>query len=187
MVRLKTQKQQLAVKQVLDPSNEYEGLLYGGLDIDAEGICIHVYKASCVEITFEQMQKILDIICPKVVFDMSMVAPEMRGVVEEWLQYKKEKGQSYKPTGLKTFYKRLCRLSNNNPQIAEEIIEESISSGYSGIYPPKNHNQYQYGRPKTNTEKFHDTIKSANEFSKKLHENVGKQTEVGNGDNDALW
>ena len=115
-----------------------------------------------------------------------VIAPEMQEVVEEWLQYKKEKRQSYKPKGLKAFYKYICELSDNNPQIAKAIINQSIRSNYDGIFPLKE-NYYQYGRPKTNTEKFHDTIKSADEFSKKLHDSVGKQTEMGNGDNDALW
>ena len=40
--------------------------------------------------------------------DLTIVAPEMREVVDTWLAYKKEKSQSYKPTGFKTFYKKFC-------------------------------------------------------------------------------
>ena len=116
--------------------------------------------------------------------DMTIVAPEMREAVETWLAYKREKKQTYKPSGFGTFYKRLCKLSNNNPQVAMAIVEESMSNNYAGIFPLKNSN---YGRPKTNTEKFYDTIQSANEFSQKLHERVGNQAEMGNGDSEPLW
>lgn len=185
MVQLKTKKQQQAIKQVLDPCNEYGGMVYGGLDIEEKGVRIHVYKASCVEITFEQMQKIVDILCPKNALDMSIVAPEMQEVVDTWLTYKKEKGQSYKPSGFISFYKRICELSNNNPQIAMAIVEQSKSNNYSGIFPLKSNNNL-YGRPKTNTEKFYDTIKSGNEFSKMLHERIEQQTQMGDGDNDEI-
>ena len=75
--------------------------------------------------------------------DMSIVAPDMREVVDTWLTYKKEKGQSYKPTGFNTFYKKLCKLSGNNPQTAMEIIEASMSSNYAGIFPISNNHQAQ--------------------------------------------
>jgi DNA-binding PadR family transcriptional regulator len=48
-------------------------------------------------------------------------------------------------------------------------------------------NNGNYGTNRSNTEKFYDTIQSANEFSQKLHERVGNQTEMGNGDSDTLW
>jgi hypothetical protein len=118
--------------------------------------------------------------------DLSIVAPEMREVVDTWLAYKKEKGKMYKPIGFKNFYKKLCELSVSNPQIAMAIIEESMANNYDGIFPLKNGNS-NYGRPKTNTEKFYDTIQSANEFSQKLHERVGNQAEMGNGDSEPLW
>lgn len=141
--------------------------------------------------SFDTMARVVDYVRSiqpkKETLDMSIVTPEMREAVETWLAYKREKKQTYKPSGFSTFYKRLCKLSNNNPQVAMAIVEESMSNNYAGIFPLKNGNN-NYGRPKTNTEKFHDTIQSANEFSQKLHERVGNnQAEMGNGDNDALW
>ena len=186
MVQLKNKKQQQAIKQVLDPCNEYEGLLYGGLDIEEKGICIHVYKASCVEITFEQMQKIVDILRPKGVLDMSIVAPEMQEVVEKWLAYKKEKGQSYKPTGFSSFYKKLCKLSNNNPQVAMAIVEESMSNNYAGIFPLRNNNNNNnYGR-ETITDKIRRTIADAEQFQQKLDASI-EEADLDFGDTDEPW
>lgn len=148
-------------------------------------------EADIAELTFDNMAKIVDYLRSanqpqKETLDLSIVAPEMREVVETWLAYKREKKQTYKPTGFKTFYKNLCAYSNNNPKIAMAIVEQSMQNNYAGIFPLKNGNS-NYGRPKTNTEKFYDTIQSANEFSQKLHERVGNQAEMGNGDSEPLW
>lgn len=75
--------------------------------------------------------------------DISIVSEEMRGVVETWLAYKREKGQTYKPMGFKTFYKRLCELSGGNPHIAMQIVENSMQNNYAGIFPISNNHQAQ--------------------------------------------
>ena len=66
--------------------------------------------------------------------DLSIVAPEMREAVDLWLAYKKEKGQTYKPTGFKTFYNNLIKLSDNNPMLAMRIVEKSMQNNYAGIF-----------------------------------------------------
>ena len=119
--------------------------------------------------------------------DLSIVAPQMRNVVETWLSYKKEKGQSYKATGFKTFYKKLCKLSGNNPQTAMAIIEESMGNNYAGIFPLKNNNGY--GR-ETITDKIRRTVAEANVFSQQLTERIGNNQQQGNvcdGDSDEVW
>lgn len=102
-----------------------------------------------------------------------VIAPEMQEVVDTWMQYKKEKGQSYKPTGFSSFYKKLCKLSNNNPQVAMAIIEESMGNNYAGIFPLRNNNNNQYGRFKTNSDAFDESVKESNKFSQKLHSRFG--------------
>lgn len=180
MLQAKTEEQKARIEEILGDTSIWLGDgVIDGLHID-DGV------------SFDRLAELVDYLRSinkpkKSVLDMSIIAPEMIEPVETWLAYKKEKGKMYRPIGFKNFYKKLCELSSNNPQIAMAIIEQSMANNYEGIFPLRNNNQYQYGRSKTNTEKFHDTIKSADEFSKKLHENVGKQTEVGNGDNDALW
>jgi hypothetical protein len=97
----------------------------------------------------------------------------MIGPVKTWLSYKKEKGQSYKPTWFKTFYKKPCEFSGNNPQVARAIIEQSMQNNYAGIFPLKNNNDNQHGRFKTNSDAFDESVKESNEFSQKLHSRFG--------------
>ena len=145
------------------------------------------------EISFDQMAEITDYLRSvnkpkKSELDMSIVATEMREAVDTWLAYKKEKGQSYKPTGFKTFYKKLCELSNNNPQIAMAIIEQSMQNNYAGIFPIRNNNNVNYGR-ETITDKIRRSVEEANVFSQRLTERIGsqQQADVCNGDNDEVW
>ncbi len=116
--------------------------------------------------------------------DLSIVSAPMREAVETWLAYKKEKGQSYKPTGFKTFYKKLCEMSGNNPQTAMAIIEQSMQNNYAGIFPLNQNNNY--GR-ETITDKIRRTIENATEFKQRIDENIGKQTNLDFGDSDEVW
>ena len=59
-------------------------------------------------------------------------------VITDWLEYKKEKGQTYKPKGLETFVVMLLKYSNNDPKKADEIIKFSMSNNYAGIFESKN-------------------------------------------------
>jgi hypothetical protein len=119
--------------------------------------------------------------------DMSIVAPDMIEVVKTWLAYKKEKNQTYKPTGFKAFYKSLCELSGNNSQVAMAIIEQSMQNNYAGIFPLRNNNNNNYGRPKTNSDKFIDSVREANDFAAQLRANIGKQADMGYGDSEEVW
>jgi hypothetical protein len=53
-----------------------------------------------------------------------------------WLQYKKEKKQTYKPTGLEALKKSIVK-DYPNPLDFTNAVEYSIANNYSGIYPPK--------------------------------------------------
>lgn len=57
----------------------------------------------------------------------------MQEAFETWLQYKKEKKQTYQPTGLKTFIKRLKSCVEQYGENAViDMLERAISSGYAG-------------------------------------------------------
>ena len=57
---------------------------------------------------------------------------------EKWMRYKSERKESYKSElSKKSFYNSLIKLSNNNPSIAEQIIEQSISNNWAGIFELK--------------------------------------------------
>ena len=53
-----------------------------------------------------------------------------------WLQYKKEKKQTYKPTGLEALKNKIVK-DYPNPLDFTKAVEYSIANNYSGIYPPK--------------------------------------------------
>lgn len=71
---------------------------------------------------------------------LESVNPEMKPIIEKWLKYKKERKESYKPTGLKGCIDKLIKISNNDSFIAEQIVDESISNNWSGLFPLKNNN-----------------------------------------------
>lgn len=70
--------------------------------------------------------------------DLSFCLPSFVPIMEEWLAFKKEKGQTYKPIGLRACYHNLTKLSDNNPAIAKLIVEQSIANNYSGLFKLRN-------------------------------------------------
>ena len=60
---------------------------------------------------------------------------QMNNAILQWLAYKKEKKQSYKPKGLEMLKKKLQALSNGNGDVAMQIVEQSMSNNYSGLFP----------------------------------------------------
>lgn len=180
MLQAKTEKQKARIKEIFGHTSVWES------DSD-DGIYIDDW------VSYDEMAEIVDFLRSvnkpkKVTLDLSVVAPDMIEPVETWLAYKKEKGQSYKPTGFKTFYKKLCELSGNNPQIATAIIEQSMQNNYAGIFPLRNNNNGNYGR-ETITDKIRRTVEEANIFSQQLTDRIGEQqqTDVRDGDDPEVW
>lgn len=88
----------------------------------------------------------------KVDYDWSIVSDDIKPIVENWVQYKKEKKQTYKPTGFKTFCKRLIELSGNDPIKAKLIVEQSMANNWAGIFELK-----QYGTTQNNYGNYQGT------------------------------
>lgn len=66
------------------------------------------------------------------------VDPAFEEVFSLWLEYKKQKGQTYKgEKSLKVCYNKLVKLSGNNPDIAMAIVEQSMANNWSGIFELK--------------------------------------------------
>ena len=61
----------------------------------------------------------------------------MESVITKWLEYKKEKRQSYKPRGLASFKKKIMEMSGGDPVVADAIVEQSMANNYQGIFPLK--------------------------------------------------
>lgn len=67
------------------------------------------------------------------------IASEFLESFEKWMRYKSERKESYKSeTSKLSFYNSLLKLSNNDPLIADQIIEQSISNNWAGIFELKN-------------------------------------------------
>lgn len=179
MLQAKTEEQQEQILAIVK-GNILSDEVENGIEIDGY-------------ISYEEMTAIVDYLRSvnkpkKSELDMSIVAPEMREAVDTWLAYKKEKSQSYKPTGFKTFYKKLCELSGNDPQTAMAIIEQSMQNNYAGIFPLRNNNNGNYGR-ETITDKIRRSVEEANIFSQQLTDRIDsqQQADVCDGDNDEVW
>ena len=69
----------------------------------------------------------------------------MNEAITRWLAYKKERGQTYKPAGLKAFITSIGNLSGGNGEVALKIVEQSMANNYSGVFPLNNN------RVETNT------------------------------------
>lgn len=54
--------------------------------------------------------------------------------IQIWLAYKQERKESYKPSGLNALWGVLRRIPTDQ---RKEAIENSMGSGYKGIFPPK--------------------------------------------------
>ena len=73
-------------------------------------------------------------------YDWSVVPDNLKPIVEEWLKYKREKKQSYKPTGFKSFSKLLNEYSGGDERKARMIIEQSMANNWAGIFELKTSN-----------------------------------------------
>lgn len=58
-------------------------------------------------------------------------------IIEKWIQYKSERKEGYKKTGLETFIKQLLNFSDNNPAKAAKIIDQSMANNWAGIFELK--------------------------------------------------
>lgn len=56
--------------------------------------------------------------------------------IEDWIQFKKEKNQTYKDKGLETLCKRLYQMQKENgEQYLINAINHSMANNYAGVYP----------------------------------------------------
>lgn len=61
-------------------------------------------------------------------------SPALRAVVEDWLAYKRERREAYKPTGLKALLTQISSAASAHGDAAViGVIRQSMGSGYKGI------------------------------------------------------
>ncbi|HHT04548.1 MAG TPA: hypothetical protein GX005_09560 [Bacteroidales bacterium] len=59
-------------------------------------------------------------------------------VVFDWLEYKKERRETYKSDrSVKSFITKLRNLSGDDPAVAREIVEQSFANNYAGVFELK--------------------------------------------------
>ena len=90
----------------------------------------------------------------KVISENSILLPTgFDLLILEWLKYKSEKRQSYKPTGLKTFINGFLKESNKSLITAREMLDYSMSKNYDGLFKPKSDSKpiEKVSKPKINT------------------------------------
>lgn len=57
---------------------------------------------------------------------------------KRWLDYKKGRNEKYKTKeSLQLAYNKLVKLSGNVPEVAKEVINESMANNWSGLFPLK--------------------------------------------------
>ena len=69
--------------------------------------------------------------------DEIIIPLELREAMDLWLKYRKEIKKPYKPMGLRECVKKLEKLSGNDRAVAVAIVRESISNGWTGLFPLK--------------------------------------------------
>lgn len=73
--------------------------------------------------------------------NIDFVSDEFKEVFSSWLEYKRDRKENYKSDkSLKACYKKLLELSNNNPETACLIVEQSMANNWSGIFELRNGN-----------------------------------------------
>lgn len=60
--------------------------------------------------------------------------PEFREAFSDWQKFKRERGQGYKPTGLRTLLKQLAEWG---PEKSILAIQNSMASNYAGLFEPR--------------------------------------------------
>lgn len=69
------------------------------------------------------------------------VAPEFEQVFNTWLEYKRERRESYKSEkSMRACYNKLFKLADGNPFLAGLIVEQSMANNWAGLFPLKSDN-----------------------------------------------
>ena len=68
--------------------------------------------------------------------NMAIVPDYLKEGIELWLKHKKEKNQTYKPTGFEMLIKKCIREYQTEEEFMA-AVEHSVGLNYAGIYPDK--------------------------------------------------
>lgn len=103
----------------------------------------------------------------------------VKPTIEEIRAYIFEKGYTFDAEAFFAFYESNGWKVGRNPMKNWKMA--------CTTWAKNRNNNNSYGRAKTNTEKFYESIAEANEFSQKLRERIGEPTVIRDGDTDEAW
>ncbi len=66
----------------------------------------------------------------------------MKKVFESWINYRDELGKPLVESSRHASFKKLSRLSDSDPIMARNIVEQTIANGWVSLYPIKDQNKY---------------------------------------------
>ena len=98
-------------------------------------------------------------VAKKSTYDYSFVEPNLQKPFEEWLKYKQAKKQMYKrQCDVELCYKRLKEYSGNDTTKAMQIVEQSMTNNWSGLFELKEHDKSSISLQsgEMNYDKFND-------------------------------
>lgn len=74
--------------------------------------------------------------------DLSFVGSSFIDTMERYISYRKELKKPLVQSSAESAYRNLLKLSNQDARIADEIVEQSISNGWTGLFELKQTTQY---------------------------------------------
>lgn len=83
-------------------------------------------------------------------WDLSFALQSFQPVLYEWVCYRKEIKKSFKSIkSIQAAYNQLYNLSDGDPNTAKKIVEQSIASGWMGLFQLKeNDNRNNFSKPR---------------------------------------
>ena len=67
---------------------------------------------------------------------LEFVSAQFKPIFQKWLDYKREKKQTYKSKlSLQQCYKQLLEYANNDVSLAEKVVNQSIANNWAGLFP----------------------------------------------------
>jgi hypothetical protein len=126
MLQAKTEEQRRKIEEILFDVSFWDV---------ADGTGIHIDDY----VSFDKLAELVDYLRSvnkpkKAELDMSIVAPEMRQAVDTWIAYKKERHESYKPTGFKQFLRGIDKkLKQYSEQEITDLMHLCMERNYQGL------------------------------------------------------
>ncbi len=106
-----------------------------------------------------------DKVTVKDIINRDFISLEFLENFNKWIKYKSDRKEKYKSIeSEKSFYNKLIKLSNNDPLIAFEIIEQSMANNWAGIFELKNNNQN--GNKQTNPNERKANLNAISELTR---------------------